>query len=86
MCANNVNEYFLPGVHCDSILHMIYKALCSGKSLTAINGLSCAKTMYLSKYISILRNEYNIPVADEWIEVGNGDKRKRIKRYFLKRV
>ena len=59
-------EEALPGTKENSDIRGIYKALASGRSLTALDAVFSNHTVCLGKYISILRTKYNIPIKDEW--------------------
>ena len=74
----------LPGTKENSDIRGIYKALASGRSLTALDAVFSNHTVCLGKYISILKNKYNIPIKDEWVTVG--DRQKRVKRFWLEIV
>lgn len=72
----------LPGTKEGSEIRAIYTRLAAGHVLTSLDAVFANHTVYLGKYISLLRNKYNIPVADKWIQVS---KRKRVKQYFIVR-
>ena len=74
-------EEALPGTKENSDIRGIYKALASGRSLTALDAVFSNLTVCLGKYISILRTKYNIPIKDEWVSVG--ERQKRVKRFWL---
>lgn len=71
----------LPGTKEDSDIRSVYNTLASGKSLTTLDAVFSNYTVCLGKYISILRNKYNVPVKSEWVVVG--ERNKRVKRFWL---
>jgi subtilase family serine protease len=73
-------EDVLFGVDSQTNLYRIYEALLNGRVLTALDGIVRFRTMYLPKYISVLRNRYNIPVSTRWIQLESG---KYCKEYYL---
>ena len=72
----------LPGVGQKSIIRAIWNGLKAGRELTAIEALNSYKTICLSQFVSELRNHYNKPIQDRWLQLPNG---KRIKAYYLPR-
>lgn len=70
----------LPGTRTDSIINDIYRYLAKGRVLTTLDAVVSNQTVDLGKYISLLRNKYNINIKDQWIELDN---QKRIKQYWL---
>lgn len=82
MNANNWKspEEALPGVQHDTALFRIYEELAKGTVLTALDGITMFRTMHFGKYISILRRDYNIKIASQWIKLESG---KSCKEYYL---
>lgn len=70
----------LPGVGEKSIIRAIWNGLKNGRELTTVQALDRYKTICLSQFVSILRNHYNKPIQDRWLQLKNG---KRIKAYYL---
>lgn len=70
----------LSGTKPGSTLNRVYSDLLKGEVLTSLQGLIENQTMHLGKYISLLRNDHNVPVKDRWVHVKSG---KRVKEYFL---
>ena len=74
-------EEALPGTKENSDIRSVYQALASGRFLTALDAVFSNHTVSLTKYISILRTKYNIPIKDEWVTVG--ERQKRVKRFWI---
>ncbi|WP_163222047.1 hypothetical protein [Bacteroides sp. 214] len=70
----------LPGTQAGSDLQCVYEALASGQILTTLDAVFSNHTVCLTKYISLLRNKYGIPVKDRWVKVS---KRKRVKEFWI---
>ncbi len=70
----------LPGTQPGSTLRDVYEYLAQGRVLTTLDAVVSNRTVCLTKYISILRNQYGIDIKDRWIKLGN---RKKIKQYWL---
>lgn len=73
---------FLPGAMKTSDITHIYHRLLNGETITSLDSVRKSHTVCLTKYISILRNKYDIPVVGRWVKVS---KRKRVKLYSLPR-
>lgn len=73
-------EEALPGVRHDAALFRIYEELAKGTVLTALDGITMFRTMHFAKYISILRNDYNISITTRWVRLDSG---KSCKEYYL---
>lgn len=74
-------EEALSGTKENSDIRSVYQALASGRFLTALDAVFSNHTVCLTKYISILRTKYNIPIKDEWVTVG--ERQKRVKRFWI---
>lgn len=72
----------LPGTQPGSTIRDIYEYLAQGRVLTTLDAVISNRTVCLTKYISVLRNQYGIGINDQWITLGN---RKRIKQYFIEK-
>jgi len=72
----------LPGTQPGSTIRDIYEYLAQGRVLTTLDAVISNRTVCLTKYISVLRNQYGIVIKDQWITLGN---RKRIKQYFIEK-
>lgn len=72
----------LPGTQPGSTLRDVYEYLAQGRVLTTLDAVISNRTVCLTKYISVLRNQYGIGIKDQWIKLGN---RKRIKQYFIEK-
>lgn len=70
----------LPGTQSGSDLQCVYESLASGQTLTSLDAVFSNHTVCLTKYISLLRNKYGIPVKDRWKKIS---KRKKIKEFWL---
>ena len=70
----------LPGTKADSILNDVYRHLLRGNILTTLDAVFCNRTVCLAKYISVLRNKYNVPICDKWITLSS---KKHIKQYWI---
>lgn len=70
----------LPGTKSDSIINEIYRYLAKGRVLTTLDAVISNRTVCLAKYVSLLRNKYDVVIKDQWIELDN---QKRIKQYWL---
>ncbi|MFR9556114.1 MAG: hypothetical protein SNH99_01850 [Rikenellaceae bacterium] len=70
----------LPGTKEGSDIRLIYTYLAEGRILTTLDAVFSNHTVCLGKYISLLRNKYNITVKDRWIRIS---KRKQVKQYWL---
>ena len=70
----------LPGTQSGSDIQCVYEALASGQTLTSLDAVFSNHTVCLTKYISLLRNKYGIPVKDKWKQIS---KRKKIKEFWL---
>lgn len=73
---------FLPGAKTTSDISAIYQRLLRGETITSLDSVYKSHTVCLTKYVSVLRNKYNIPVVGRWVKVS---KRKRVKLYNLPR-
>ena len=73
-------ENIMPGVKPDATVYKICEALANGEVLTALDGINRFRTMHMGKYISILRNDYRLPVESRWVELNSG---KHCKEYYL---
>lgn len=72
----------LPGTQPGSTIRDVYEYLAQGRGLTTLDAVVSNRTVCLTKYISILRNQYGIGIKDQWIKIG---KKKKIKQYWLPR-
>lgn len=72
----------LPGTQPGSTIRDIYEYLAQGRVLTTLDAVVSNRTVCLTKYISVLRNQYGIVIKDQWIKIG---KKKKIKQYWLPR-
>ena len=72
----------LPGTQPGSTIRDIYEYLAQGRVLTTLDAVISNRTVCLTKYISVLRNQYGIFIKDQWITLGNP---KRIKQYFIEK-
>lgn len=70
----------LPGTKADSILNDVYRHLLRGNIVTALSAVFSNRTVCLAKYISVLRNKYNVPICDKWVTLSN---KKHIKEYWI---
>ena len=70
----------LPGTKEGSDIRSVYLMLAHGRRLTSLDAVKANHTVCLPKYISLLRNKYNIFIYDEWIRIS---KTKRVKQYFF---
>lgn len=70
----------LPGTHAESDINRIYERLLAGNTITSLDAVFKNNTICLTKYISILRNKYRIPIKDRWVKVS---KRKHVKEYWI---
>lgn len=70
----------LPGTKADSILNDVYRHLLRGNILTTLDAVFCNKTVCLTKYVSVLKNKYNVPICDKWITLSS---KKHIKQYWI---
>jgi hypothetical protein len=79
--SNTIELDSLPGTRKeDSIINEVYRNLAKGRVLTTLDAVKSNRTVCLGKYISLLRNKYQIAIKDKWIELEN---QKRIKQYWL---
>lgn len=87
MCVTmNHEKITLPGVQHNSAIQQIYDKLCDGQNLTTMDCVKGCRTFCLAQYVSILRNKYNVPVMDKWINVGkcnDGARPKKVKIYWI---
>lgn len=70
----------LPGTRPGSTIRDVYEYLAQGRVLTTLDAVVSNRTVCLTKYISILRNQYGICIKDHWIKIS---KKKKIKQYWL---
>jgi len=70
----------LPGTQPGSTIRDVYEYLAQGRVLTTLDAVVSNRTVCLTKYISILRNQYGIGIKDQWIKLS---KKKKIKQYWL---
>lgn len=70
----------LPGTRAGSDLQSVYESLAAGNVLTTLDAVFTNNTVCLTKYISLLRNKYGIPVKDKWVKISE---RKQIKQFWL---
>ncbi|OCW94291.1 hypothetical protein A9168_07515 [Macellibacteroides sp. HH-ZS] len=70
----------LPGTQPGSTIRDIYEYLAQGRVLTTLDAVISNRTVCLTKYISVLRNQYGIGIKDQWIKIS---KKKKIKQYWL---
>ena len=72
----------LPGTQPGSTIRDIYEYLAQGRVLTTLDAVVSNRTVLLTKYISVLRNQYGIVIKDQCIKIG---KKKKIQQYWLPR-
>lgn len=79
--TGQLNE-ILPGTQPGSTINGIYTMLKQGCILTTLDAVISNRTVNLTKYISLLRLKYGVPVRDQWVELPN---KKRVKQFWIQK-